>query len=391
MSKPLLERFLLAEKGDVFQWFGSLPGAVRGNKYLYVPGTKEKSVLLVAHADTVFSSPASSIEWYGNIARANIKWGAGKQGKWRSQGLGADDRAGCALMWTFRNSGHSILITDEEEKGCIGAGIAAQELALELSNHLFAIEVDRRGDMNYVYYDMVSKQFDEWIRPLLPGWEEQVGSFSDIAEICAAVGICGINLAAGYIDEHTSDETFFLDAWWRTRGVVERILNRASEQFLLPEGVKNKRGRGIILYGGYGYDEYDDGTPSAASKKDYEDWDDYWQHNGSPSAFTKDCQHREWLDSTVHEGLEYCSLCMIYRLNEEALLCEHDWFVVEARIGLQCPYCGLSHKDWLEHDDTVEQIIEVEMIEDEDPTDDTRPSWQKDFDAANREALKIIE
>jgi hypothetical protein len=39
----------------------------------------------------------------------------------RIRGIGADDRAGCAILWLLKDLGHSLLITDGEEKGGIGS------------------------------------------------------------------------------------------------------------------------------------------------------------------------------------------------------------------------------------------------------------------------------
>ena len=34
------------------------------------------------------------------------------------EGIGADDRAGCAILWLLKDSGHSLLVTNGEEIGC---------------------------------------------------------------------------------------------------------------------------------------------------------------------------------------------------------------------------------------------------------------------------------
>ena len=42
-------------------------------------------------------------------------------------GIGADDRAGCAMLWLLRDSGHSLLILDGEEHGQVGAAFFARQ------------------------------------------------------------------------------------------------------------------------------------------------------------------------------------------------------------------------------------------------------------------------
>lgn len=57
---------------------------------------------------------------------------------WNAVGiLGADDRAGCAIIWLLRNLGHGILITDDEEQGSLSVEEMARtnpELLEELNS-----------------------------------------------------------------------------------------------------------------------------------------------------------------------------------------------------------------------------------------------------------------
>jgi hypothetical protein len=266
-------------------------------------------VLLVAHADTVFAGPPSSVEWHGNLAiagkgggSANKNGSAGYQSgyTWRSSGLGADDRAGCALAWTFRNSGHSLLITDEEEDGCVGASHAAAEIAVELGSHLFAVEVDRRGDCNAVFYSVSTDAFENWILETLRSpWVRECGSFSDIAAMCHEAGICGVNLAAGYYYEHTSQEIFSLDAWQRTRAGVERLLAHADRRWVLPPKPKKlsiwRAGAAML-----------DLPARDVSADDY----------SSLFADDTDCIHH-WVQSYVYPA-QYCGRCKSYSDGSEA-------------------------------------------------------------------------
>lgn len=239
--RALIDAFLCMGTDSVLATFEELPGARSAKKWVYVPGTlpPEQRVLIVAHADTVSSAPPEAIDWNGNIATLgwdSTPWwkqtGADNRAwssKRRASCLGADDRAGIAIAWAFRNSGHSLLITDEEERGCLGAEAASSVLDRELSEHLFALQVDRRGDCNYVTYDCETPEFCDFLTATLGGtWRKERGTFSDIAVICPTAGLCGINLAAGYLNEHTERETFFLDAWQRTQGAVQKLLNAAQ-------------------------------------------------------------------------------------------------------------------------------------------------------------------
>ena len=124
-SKAILDQFLnvpISSSQGVFEIFAQLPGAIwrKGEKpleqFLYVPGTREDRVVLSAHADTVWDSA------YGNSREAVLRYEDGIYASGNEAcGIGADDRAGCAMIWALRDSGHSLLILDGEEKGKVGA------------------------------------------------------------------------------------------------------------------------------------------------------------------------------------------------------------------------------------------------------------------------------
>jgi hypothetical protein len=150
-------------------------------------------------------------------------------------GLGADDRAGLAMLWLLRDSGHSILICDVEEVGGVGAKSAAKDLAVEISQHQFAIEIDRNGDQEMVFYDVSSQEFETFMREN-SGFAIRTGSYTDIKDVCKAGGICGVNMAAGYLFQHSDKEMFFLDFWYRTWEVVKRLAESENlPRFELPK------------------------------------------------------------------------------------------------------------------------------------------------------------
>lgn len=227
------ESVLCAPIAGVLRQFGRLDGAIVSDKYVFLPGRRapKDRALLVAHADTVWKDGAlkpSRIRWRGQFATAL-----------GMEGIGADDRAGIMVAWLFAQGEreHSILITTGEERGGIGARAAAKELKDELSQHAFAIEVDRAGDEEYVFYPGThSQEFADWLyHDVLPGWDYDMGSFTDIAIICPAVGICGVNMAAGYLHEHTRYETLCLDSWERTLRACEEILEMPSYPYFEPD------------------------------------------------------------------------------------------------------------------------------------------------------------
>jgi hypothetical protein len=169
---------------------------------------------------------------------------------WRDKCLGADDRAGIAVLWLMRRSGHSLLITDHEETGGRGARMAAMDLADELADHQFAVQIDRRYDQEMVFYDCATDAFEQHMVKATRGYHIGIGSFTDISIICPAAGICGVNLSAGYWNEHTEAEMLSYDAWLRTYNIVYRMCWQESHpRFELPPPPPPEKK--VTRYGGF--------------------------------------------------------------------------------------------------------------------------------------------
>lgn len=274
--RALLTRFIGASEAEVLDLFRALPGAQDGpeESFVYVPGSRSDRLLLVGHADTVrtvdrvASGPVPF--WLetrvGLIATTayNAIYG-GKREYGRPNALGADDRAGCAMLYDLFDGTHSLLITTGEESGLIGAKRVVPTLgAEEIASHSFAVEVDRRGCRQAVFYDVGTEPFKAWVVAKLneldpesvpgddPLWSKETGSSSDIAEICDAARLCGVNLSAGYLDEHTPDERLYVDAWLKTYVTLEKLLNEPElPRYVLPERKAFFSGRGHNDYHDY--------------------------------------------------------------------------------------------------------------------------------------------
>jgi hypothetical protein len=70
----------------------------------------------------------------------------------KDAGIGADDRAGCALLWLFRDSGYNILVFDGEKCGGRGANFLKyyhQDILQEVQNSSFMLEFDRKTAKAY--------------------------------------------------------------------------------------------------------------------------------------------------------------------------------------------------------------------------------------------------
>ena len=208
-SQTVFDKFLAVKKeGDVFhenKTYGK-------RRFWYRPATRKNAVLLVAHADvkTPIDMPENHVivlETSEEFVNNNL-----------IAPLGGDDRCGCALIYLFRNSGHGLLVTDGEERGLCGAHELVEncpEIFEEINRTCnFFIELDRRGDKHYKFYDQVPWAFSNYIEDQT-GWLEDTGfGLTDISVICKEHP--GVNLTVGYHEAHSTRERVVKSEWMNT-------------------------------------------------------------------------------------------------------------------------------------------------------------------------------
>ena len=242
-AKRVLEEILASPIDDaapLLKRFAALPGAtarLEGDKcdFVYVPGKRDDRVLLAAHADTVWDK-----EYTEKRRRGRIKC---KNGVYSSTnpfcGIGADDRAGCAMLWLLRESGHSLLVTDGEEKGMLGSGYIRNhcpELFAEINDHSYIIQADRRNASDYKCYNLpVTDEFREFIEKNTGYADAGKNAATDIVALCEK--ICGVNLSVGYYNEHHKEEILVFDEWYNTLITIEKMTSPPQKRFLLSETV----------------------------------------------------------------------------------------------------------------------------------------------------------
>jgi hypothetical protein len=212
---------------EVLAEFAKLPGAEHQGKgdeqFVYIPGTRKDKVLLVAHADTVWKDKKLEIVYNNNYYFSGNK----------DTGIGADDRAGCRILWQLRNMGHSVLVTNAEECGCKGSRflMGAKDYALEMNTHRFAMQFDRKNAKNLVYYDVGTDDFNKWLETNMKGYKRDWGSSTDIKVLCDTFKhdedtvLCGVNVSTGYYDEHGSRERLNIADWNSTLSHAYKLLS----------------------------------------------------------------------------------------------------------------------------------------------------------------------
>lgn len=192
-------------------------------------------VLLVAHLDTVWPNKPTIM-----VNKDYSVW----MGR---RGLGADDRAGVyatvkLIRWGYKPS---ILFTTGEEIGGIGAKSFVKDFPEPPVPIKYVIEIDRRGRGQAVYYDCANNKFEEYVSSF--GFKTHQGIFSDISFICPYWNVAGVNLSAGYYNEHIECETLKIDDLNYTLERVRTMLDSANEAETFNfESVRNNK---LSLYG----------------------------------------------------------------------------------------------------------------------------------------------
>lgn len=240
--KELLLEFLNTplDSGDrIFDRFAALPGAVAGKgaaplqRYVCIPGTREDAVVLIAHMDTVWDK-AYKKPFSGEHA-VIFENGIFRSGS-PDCGIGADCRAGCAMLWALRDSGHTILLTDGEEFGKHGAKYLKKSdpgLFAKLNRHKYMIELDWQGTDCCLFNQVDStKKFRHYIEHDLGFMDSKASGGTDLQILCR--NICGVNLGIGYHGWHRNTETLDLSEWENTREKVSRFLEKTQPRFPIP-------------------------------------------------------------------------------------------------------------------------------------------------------------
>lgn len=243
---PWIAQWLCMTQKQVLDKFQGIPGSfsdgVGQERFVYVDGTRKDKVLLVAHADTVWNwlekgDDSRIALLYENEVISSAKKNSTyeikyhiKKNKYRTVtrhgvGIGADDRAGCGIVWKLRHLGHSLLITSGEECGCVATHRIMKSLYWQkkIAEHQFAIEFDRRSNNDIVFYDVGTNKFATYVANET-GYKAAPGSVTDISHLCQ--DICGVNMSVGYYDEHTANERLVLKEFERTLDTAYKWLSK---------------------------------------------------------------------------------------------------------------------------------------------------------------------
>ena len=189
-------------------------------RFVYIHGTLREKVVLVAHADTFFDEEYDFPQLDHDVFEED-GWFKGVGGN----AIGADDRAGCAMLYLLRDSGHSLLITDGEEYRQTGSKWLMQhnpDIAARINGHQFMIQLDLNGTSGFKCYHVGTDAFREYIADKTGYSEPDREGHTDILTLCQQVA--GVNFSIGYNSEHTGEEQLNIQEWQDTLAMIRRLL-----------------------------------------------------------------------------------------------------------------------------------------------------------------------
>ena len=246
---------------EVFDIFDNLDGAqiyISGAKhcerFLFKKGAREDRMTLIAHADTIYDkkgrtykstpktfstdgAPIFPEKYPDRIDQTIVREGSIFKGANPDFGIGADDRAGCAILWLMRNSGHNVLLVDGEEDFLRGTRYLMREhneIFDEIHKSRCSIEFDFPEKDKLGYYDtLTSDSFKTYITQKTGYRENPNTQITDIGILC--VEMCAVNLSVGYYNHHTKDEYLDIGAWLKTLRIIRKISSEEIPKFILSQ------------------------------------------------------------------------------------------------------------------------------------------------------------
>lgn len=204
--------------------------AKNGNYLLSIP--ESKSPIICCHIDTKLNIIPKHIQIIDN------KQYIGLDEDESPCILGADDRNG---VWTalelFENYYDQLgfIFTWDEEIGCLGTKeLIDSHLPLIKQKSAYFIQIDRKStnDLAYYVYEnrlLMSPEFNDRLSQFENYYVVQ-GSSTDVKYLSYYTGISGINISAGYYNEHTSFEYSDIDYVNNLPSTVVNLINHLGNK-----------------------------------------------------------------------------------------------------------------------------------------------------------------
>lgn len=212
-----------------------------GDGFVYAQGTFP--VLLVAHMDTVHKELPKVI-YYDRETDSVLS----------PQGIGGDDRCGVYMIFeVIKRFNCSVLFCEDEEIGAVGTEKFLDTKLAKTLEFNYAIEFDRQGKNDAVFYDCDNPEFEDFITEEF--YKTAYGTFSDISYLAPYLECAAVNLSCGYYKPHTTNEYVVLKEMEDSIQAACNILARTTEADKF-EYIEVKYSSGYSKYGWY--DDYEE-------------------------------------------------------------------------------------------------------------------------------------
>jgi hypothetical protein len=234
-------QFPLSRTKEIFDEFRRDPRAIfrerspaGKERFLLIPGTRKNKVVLVAHSDTFWDEFYLGYRVDKHVLTQENGFLSAQSCKGEKMILGADDRSGVAILFILKNCGHTILLTDGEEKHQTGSTFLIQnyrEIAEFLNDeHQFFIEFDRQNYREIKFYNRVPAAFKQLIE-IQTGYKEAIdcNSYTDLSVLCQ--NLYGVNISTGFYEPHSVEERLNSKEWVYTLNLIKNLLVNEFPKF----------------------------------------------------------------------------------------------------------------------------------------------------------------
>ena len=137
------------------------------------------------------------------------------------------------MAWLLRDSGHSLLVLDGEEKGHWAAKYIVREhkaLLKELNRHAYMLSLDFPGGNRCHYHGIPNrKRFCDYIEAKLDLKPVTRYFGADVSFLSRSA--CGVNVSVGYYKMHTPQEYLKLSEWYSMYETLYRVLSAVQPRF----------------------------------------------------------------------------------------------------------------------------------------------------------------
>ena len=182
-----------------------------------------------------------------------------------------------------------MVLYKDEESGGLGSGNS--DLTF-FDDCAFIVQLDRRSFTNDVIcytngVQVMSNEFADAIEPTMEKYAMQfnTGTFTDVGVLVEdGVGICGMNVSNGSINEHMDYECCSLDHLLNSLNFAYEVLTKLSTKRWLHKPEKKKKN-----YGVYNVDTYSVPTKKIGKAKDYYHKGNGWTFMEEDESYIEEC------------------------------------------------------------------------------------------------------